>query len=214
MAQELEPVRFYFSFRSPYSWLAFERIERAFRDVPVQLSYLPVFPPPNYPNDPAAVPNKLKYVLFDVARQAAEYGFAAMKPPSVIDTEWVRPHAAFVYAQDQGRGHAFGLAMSRARFCEGLDVGDNAVVRAIAKRLEIDPDATVAASDDVAYQTRVVEGMIQGATEDSIFGVPLFVYKGEPFWGNDRIEWLLRAIKKANGQSVPSLREDCLKPVL
>lgn len=213
MAQELEPVRFYFSFRSPYSWLAFERLERAFGDMPVKLQYLPVFPPPNYPNDPAAVPNKLKYVLFDVARQAAEYGFA-MKAPSAVDCNWVRPHAAFLYAQDQGQGHAFGLAVSRARFSEGLDVGDDAVVRAIAARLGLDPNATVAASDDVAYQTRVVEGMIQGATEDSIFGVPLFVYRGEPFWGNDRIEWVLRAIRKAQGQSVPSLREDCLKPVL
>jgi 2-hydroxychromene-2-carboxylate isomerase len=213
MSNDREPVRFYFSFRSPYSWLAFERIERAFRDVPVQLQYLPVFPPPDYPNDPTAVPNKLKYILRDVGRQAEAYGLS-VKAPSVLDTQWVRPHAAFVYAQDQGKGHAFGLAMSRARFSQGQDVGDDDVMRSIATRLELDGNALVTSCDDVAYQTRVVEGMIQGATEDSIFGVPLFVYRGEPFWGNDRIEWVLRAIKKAHGHSVPSLQEDRLKPVL
>ena len=31
-----------------------------------------------------------------------------------------------------------------------------------------------------------------------MFGVPLFVYRGEPFWGNDRIEWLVRAIRTAH----------------
>lgn len=213
MSQAREPLRFYFSFRSPYSWLAFERVERAFSDMPVELQYLPVFPPPNFPNDPTAVPNKLKYILQDVARQAEAYGLS-VKPPEVLDTEWVRPHAAFIAAKDLGKGHAFGLAMSRARFCEGLNVGDDAVVSAIAERLGLDARAIVAACDDVAYQTRVVEGMIQGATEDSIFGVPLFVYRGEPFWGNDRIEWVLRAIRKAHGGAVPDLREDRLKPVL
>ena len=33
------------------------------------------------------------------------------------------------------------------------------------------------------------------AEADGAFGVPFLIYKGENFWGNDRIEWLVRAIR-------------------
>lgn len=200
MTQEREPVRFYFSFRSPYSWLAFERAEQAFAGLPVELQYIPVFPPPNYPNDPTAVPNKLKYIVRDIARFAEHYGLPVQWPKN-RDCEWQRPHAAYLYARDQSAelGHAFAIALFRARFSEGKDLSDGAVCSEIAQRLGLDPAATVAALDDAALQTRVVEGMIQGATEDSIFGVPLFVFRGEPFWGNDRIDWVANAVRKAHG---------------
>lgn len=200
MTPAREPLRFYFSFRSPYSWLAYERVPEAFQDLPVELQYIPVFPPPNFQNDPAAVPNKLKYMQRDVARFAEAYGLKASWPKT-RDCEWQKPHAAYLYARDQSAelGYAFGRAVFRARFSEGGDLGDSAVYARIAEQLGLDPKATVAALDDVALQTRVVEGMIQGATEDSIFGVPLFVYRGEPFWGNDRIDWVVRAIQHAHG---------------
>ncbi len=36
-------------------------------------------------------------------------------------------------------------------------------------------------------------------SEDGLFGVPTFVYRGETFWGNDRIEWLIRAVRRGAG---------------
>lgn len=200
MPQALEPVRFYFSLRSPYSWLAFERAEKAFAGLPVVLEHIPVFPPPNFQNDPAAIPNKLKYMQRDIGRIAESYGLT-VRWPKTRDCEWQKPHAAYLYARDQSAalGHAFAIAMFRARFSEGKDIGDTAVVAEIAARLGLDAAATVESLESVALQTRVVEGMIQGATEDSLFGVPLFVYRGEPFWGNDRIDWVVHTIRKAHG---------------
>jgi 2-hydroxychromene-2-carboxylate isomerase len=213
MSDVVEPVRFYFSFRSPYSWLAFVRAPRALDGLPVRIEYLPVFPPPDFPNDPAAVPNKLKYILQDVTRIAEAWGMSTM-PPASVDTAWERPHAAFVYAQDQGRGYDFALELFSARFQRAQDVGADSVMQEVATKVGLDPAGLLAAADDVAYQTRVVEGMIKAATEDSIFGVPLFVYRGEPFWGNDRIEWLLRAIRSAHGLPITDLRADFMRPVL
>jgi 2-hydroxychromene-2-carboxylate isomerase len=210
MAEQNDRVRFYFSFRSPYSWLAFLRIERALAGLPVKLDYLPVFPPPNFPNDPAAVPNKLSYIQKDVARIAEAYGFAT-KPLQKLDCDWVRPHAAFVYAADQSKGREFGRAAYEARFVHGCDLGDDAVLAETARVLELDPVRVIDAAGDKAYQTRVVQGMIQGAQEDAIFGVPYFVYRREAFWGNDRIEWLMRAIRKAHGMPVVDLSDDWLR---
>src|SRR3954467_14170650 len=161
-----DTVRFYFSFRSPYSWLAMRCIEQALADLPVQLEYLPVFPPPNFANDPTAVPNKLKYIRMDVARIAQAYGYAT-GDQAPLDCEWVRPHAAFIYAQDRSKAKAFSLGLYEARFGRGLDVGQDAVMAQVADACGLDATALVAAAGDVAYQTRVVEGMIKGVQEDS-----------------------------------------------
>jgi hypothetical protein len=34
------------------------------------------------------------------------------------------------------------------------------------------------------------------AETDGVFGFPFFVYAGQKFWGNDRVEWLVRAIQQ------------------
>jgi 2-hydroxychromene-2-carboxylate isomerase len=212
MPQADDEIRFYFSFRSPYSWLAFLRIEQALARLPVRLEYVPVFPPPNFANDPAAVPNKLAYIQRDVARIADAYGFAA-KAPEKLDTEWIRPHAAYVYSADQGKAHAFGRGVFEARFMQGKDVGEEDVLREVARGCGLDEAACAKAAFDEAYQTHVVQGMIRGVKEDTLFGVPYFVFRGETFWGNDRIDWLVRSIRKALGMPVVDLAADHLRPL-
>ena len=205
-----DQVRFYFSFRSPYSWLAFLRIGPALAKLPVELDVIPVFPPPDFPNDPTAVPAKAAYITRDVQRIADAYGLE-VKLPDKLDTDWIRPHAAFLFAKDAGKGDAFAKALFAARWQQGLDVGENAVMTNAARATGVDPDGLVAAADDEPMHKRVWTGMMQAAGEDGIFGVPYFAYRGETFWGNDRIEWLVRAIRRAHGMPVVDLRSDFLQ---
>ncbi|MGD8862329.1 MAG: DsbA family protein [Myxococcales bacterium] len=211
-APETEPVRFYFSFRSPYSWLAMVRVEQVLAGEPVHLEYHPVFPVGEFKNDPAAVPNKLKYILQDIERMGRAYGLDP-RPLANVDCEWMLPHAAWVYADDQGKGLPFALSLYGKRFEQEKNVGDDAVMAEAATEVGVDPEALLAAARDEAYQTRVMQGMIQAATEDHIFGVPLFVYRGEPFWGNDRLHWLKRAIREARGEQVVDLTRDLTAPL-
>lgn len=202
----MDTVRFYFSFRSPYSWLAFHRIDAALAGLSVVLDRIPVFPPPNFANDPAKVPAKLEYIRADVARIAEAWGLPYAVPVK-LDCDWVRPHAAFVAARDERKDAAFGTALFEARWCRGLDVGEDDVLRDAAVAAGVDPVRLVAAAGDEAFHRRVWEGMIQGAGEDGVFGVPYFVFRGEHYWGNDRIEWLVRAIRRARGMPVVDLRD-------
>ncbi len=204
-----ESVRFYFSFRSPYAWLAYERFERAMRGLPVTAQQIPVFPPPDYPNDPAAVPAKLAYIVHDSARIAREYGLPAMNWAGDVDTNWMRPHAAFVHAASAGKGEAFARAAFRARFCEGRNIGEDDTLRDLAKRSGLDPEAVVRAADDPELHRTVGLGFLQ-AGQDGVFGVPFFVWRDQRFWGNDRIEWLIREIRRAQGAAVFDLAADPL----
>jgi 2-hydroxychromene-2-carboxylate isomerase len=44
---------------------------------------------------------------------------------------------------------------------------------------------------------RAYERAQEEATEDRVFGVPIFIFKGEPFWGHDRIGLLEHRLTEA-----------------
>lgn len=210
----METVRFYFSFRSPYAWLAFHRIEDALAGLPVALDYIPVFPPADFPGDPRKNPAKFVYMDADVARFAKAYGLKVAYPEPFdaaepFDTDWIRPHAAYVFAADGGRGRDFALAAFALRFCEGRDIGTDEAIADAARGAELDATAATAAAADPAFHGRVLEGIRRGQ-QDRVFGVPFFVYRGEKFWGNDRIEWLRRAIESDTGKPVADLKSNPL----
>ena len=40
------------------------------------------------------------------------------------------------------------------------------------------------------------EASTQRAIDAQVFGVPWFVYRGEPYWGQDRLDFLAHALSK------------------
>jgi 2-hydroxychromene-2-carboxylate isomerase len=204
----METVRFYFSFRSAYAWLAFHRIEDALAGLPVVLEYIPVLPPKDFPGDPRKNPAKSLYMDADVARIARAYGLK-VACPDPCDGDWIRSHAAYIFAADGGCGRDFALAMFALRFCEGRNIGTDEAIADAARGAELDAKAATAAAADLVFHARMLEGMRRGE-QDRLFGVPFFVYRAEKFWGNDRIEWLRRAIESDAGNAVADLKSNPL----
>jgi 2-hydroxychromene-2-carboxylate isomerase len=83
-------IRFYFSFRSPYAWLAAERLESELGDLGVRVELFPIYPTvESFPNDPAAVPEKVAYMVQDILRLTRERG-STVRFPSPTD-QWGYP---------------------------------------------------------------------------------------------------------------------------
>ena len=163
----MDTVTFYFSFRSPYAWLAYYRLAAVLERLPIRVDRVPVFPPPNFPNDPAAVPAKLQYLKQDVERTAAAYGLS-VQWPRTTDTAWMRPHAAYLYGADQQQGDAFALQAYAARFSHGRDLGADDTLRQVAGACQLDAAAVVRAADDPSMHERVRHGL-QQAMQHGIF---------------------------------------------
>lgn len=188
-----ETVRFYWSFRSPYAWLATLRVDEALRGLPVQLDWIPIYPPPDFPNDPARLPNKLKYIHQDVARFARAYGLP-FQAPNEVDVDWKIPHCAYLFARRAGRGPDFLCEVFAARFERGENLGDPAVLGAAARASGVDAQGALEAHRDETIGGELMRGF-QSAGQDGLFGVPTWVYRDQMFWGNDRVEWLADAIR-------------------
>jgi 2-hydroxychromene-2-carboxylate isomerase len=194
-----DPIRFYFSFRSPYAWLATERLDAELGDLGVPIQRLPIYPTPDlFPNDPAAIPDKIAYIVQDVARLAREQGLQ-VRFPSAADPDWSLSHAAFLGAQREGAEHPFMLEMFRQRFGRGLDLGDDEVIAEAADRAGLDAGAMLAAAHSEELRARASAGWRQAAERDRIFGVPSFVYAGRLYWGQDRMQFLRSAVGRKAG---------------
>jgi len=192
-------IRFYFSFRSPYAWIAAERIEAELGDLGASIERIPIFPTPElFPNDPSTMPDKIAYMAQDVPRLAREQGLQ-VRFPSATDTDWALPHAAFLGAEPRGAGQRFMVEVFRKRFCEGLDVGEEAVVADAARRAGLDPEAILAAGRSDDLRAEVSAGWRRAAERDRIFGVPSFVYAGRLYWGQDRMHFLRSAVARKSG---------------
>jgi len=194
-------IRFYFSFRSPYAWLAAERLESELGDLAVPISRLPIYPTPDlFPNDPAALPDKIAYLVQDVARLARERGLT-VRFPSAAEPDWSISHAAFLGAERQGAGLRFMLEVFRKRFGEGLDLGVDGVIADAARRAGLDPDTILSAAHSEQLRAQASAGWRLGVERDRIFGVPSFVYAGKLYWGQDRMHFLRSAVLRKSGKA-------------
>lgn len=202
--EESGSIRFYFSFRSPYAWIAAERLDSELGDLDVRIERAPIFPTPElFPNDPSALPDKIAYLLQDVPRLAREFGLRVRFPAS-SDTDWALSHAAFLAAESDRERQRLMVQLFRKRFSEGLDLGDDAVVADAASAAGLDPALVLAAGHSEELREQVSAGWRRAAERDRIFGVPSFVFAGKLYWGQDRMHFLRSAVLRKAGGAVSS----------
>ena len=203
----LDSVRFYFSFRSPYSWLGFYRLQKIVDRLPVTIEYIPGYPQEGIGTDIASMgKRKMLYISHDIKRFTDAYGLKLNWPESV-DTNWRVPTNIFIYAMDNHAGIDFALNAYSARFEQGMDIGEETVIKKVAESSSLDPDAAYAAASDPHYQDRF-EQYDEIKRKDRYFGVPFFIFNGNKYWGNDRLEWLIRDIYHSNKMDIPDLMND------
>lgn len=185
------PVRFYFDFSSPYSYIAGEWIDalaaRHGRTVERHAILLGVTFQAAELKSPVSHPIKREYSVRDFARSARFHGLTYRLPePFPIPTQnaarifwWLKDTSGEAAAADWARA---GL---HAVFQRGLPLNDASTLKAVAATAGLDADAVEAVWNDPLWKDR-----LKRANEDAIaagvFGAPFFIVDGEPFWGNDR----------------------------
>ena len=185
----MSDIRYYYSFRSPYAWLATLRVLEEGLDVdPVPLAKMPEgmdFP------GVGLKPNKSKasYFVKDIVRLSKRAG-KALSFPNPFELDWGKAHAPAHYAKGQGKGLEYIAAAFEARWVRGENISEDDVIKTIAAEVGLDPAITVAAANDPAVQSDMMAELDTTLETDKPFGVPYFVYQGEPFWGQDRIPLL------------------------
>jgi 2-hydroxychromene-2-carboxylate isomerase len=185
-------VRYYFAYNSPYAFLANTRLDGLLAPLGVRIERRPVYSPRAGAGPDPSSP-RIRYVVEDVRRFAASYGLP-MHPGPFADTRLAC--LGFLWAAAEGRGTAFHDGVYARRFLEGGNIGDRDTLAAVAVRAGLHRERFLAALDDPQWE-RALAASNEAAHADGVFGFPFFVFRDQRFWGNDRLEWLVEAIRAA-----------------
>jgi 2-hydroxychromene-2-carboxylate isomerase len=194
----------YFSFRSPYSYLAIGRYRAMMDEWNVDIALRPVYPlairqPDFFERNH---PNWLRYTMTDMVRVAQFHGipFGAPRPDPIVQNIFTReiaedqPHIYRLtrlgqVAARRGNGLAFAHEVAMLIWGGAENWHEGAHVAGAAERTglnlaELDAEALADAetldAEIAANQTALEEA--------GHWGVPTLVFDGEPFFGQDRIE--------------------------
>lgn len=183
-------VKFYFAYNSPFAFLANSRLAQMLDPLGTAIAYRPVYGPRTGGSPDFSSP-KMQYFIEDVARCADAYGLKPNPGPFADSGKACR---GFLFAEQAGEGAAYHDSVFQARWLEGKDIGDDQTLSAIAEACGLDSGAHRDAIEETSSYAQALEQSNAQAKADGVFGFPFFIYQGQKFWGNDRIEWLVRAI--------------------
>jgi 2-hydroxychromene-2-carboxylate isomerase len=196
MTSTAEPaeVKMYSDFKSPYAYLAFDpgmAIEQRFnvrvRWIPFQLRLKGKGERSVYSE------YKVKYSYMDARRWAKPRGLWIRGPLKIYDTT---PAAiGGLYAETQGRFLDYGRLAFKKFFLREFEADQPEAVTQLIAEIGLPPQGYL---DYLAGEGRAAyERCQEEAAADHVFGVPFFVFAGEPFWGYDRMPLLEQRLQEA-----------------
>jgi 2-hydroxychromene-2-carboxylate isomerase len=196
MPDQKQDVKMYSDYKSPYAYLAFDPgmgLERRFN---VRVRWRPFQLRLKGKGERSVYSEyKVKYSYLDARRWAnmRPGGLILKGPLKVYDT--TPALIGGLFAERQGRLLDFSRAVFERFFRRELEVDQPDAVAAVIAGLGM---ADEAYRDYLAGEgMRAYEEAQEEAVADHIFGVPIFIFKGEPFWGHDRIGLLEHRLTEA-----------------
>ncbi len=204
----------FYSLSSPWAYLGDPQLQDIVRRHRVTLVFKPFDFQMVVPHT-GGIPLKTRpearrtYHALELARWSERLGLPLNLAPAhypktaPTDPNWNKyPGWMVIAAQheaDRGRGrHAFDLshALLRALWAEERNTADAATRVQIANEAGYEGPALLALES--AAETRAAyEANSQEAIALGIFGAPTFIFEGERFWGQDRLDFVDRALAKA-----------------
>ncbi len=198
-------LEFFFDISSPWTYLAFHNIQPMAQEVGATIRWRPfmvggVFNTVNpsvYESRSKPVPVKQAYLGKSLADWARWSGVEIKFPPSVFPVNSVKVMRGCLVADAQGRLPAFARAAFEAYWRDDQDIAQEAVVRQICARAEVDGEALLQAIGEPS-----IKDALRANTEELIarggFGSPtVFVGGDDMYFGNDHLPLVRAALERA-----------------
>ena len=193
-AAEKKEVKMYSDYKSPFAYLAFDpafELENRFR---IHLRWIPFQLRIKGKGERSLYSeHKARYSYLDARRWAKPRGLVIRGPLKVYDT--TPALIGGLFAEQQGRLLDYSRRVYEMFFKRELEADDADAVANVIANLGMSADdyrKYLSGDGAAAYQRAQDE-----AANDHVFGVPLFIFDGEPFWGHDRIPVLEHRLTEA-----------------
>ncbi len=199
-------IEFFFDCSSPWTYLAFENVQRLAAEFDAEIVWKPVlvggiFNAVNsgagFANVMGGIPQrKLDYITKDMADWARYTGISIHFPPVTHPVNSVKVMRACCLLEPLGKVVPFARATFQAYFGDNPYIADDAVIAGLCRSVDVDPDwllpAIAEQSAKDALRANVDEAIARGA-----FGSPTMFLDGDDmYFGVDRIQLLRAAMER------------------
>ncbi len=196
MDGELLTIKLYYDYKSPFAYLAMAPAYALMESHRVRLHYIPhelnirgAFGG-DLDERPEREWRKIRYLYLDARRYANARGVIIRGPEKIFDSKLALMSG--LWADRHGLFRPYSDRVFERFFKRELDIENAAALAAVIKETGLDADGFNRYT--LHDGPRELADAFDAGDRDGVFGVPTFIVDGEPFWGNDRLEWVVKKL--------------------
>ncbi|VVP53193.1 2-hydroxychromene-2-carboxylate isomerase [Pseudomonas fluorescens] len=192
-------VEFYFDLGSPATYLAYTQLPKICEQTDSQLIFIPMLLGGVFKAignaSPATIPAKGRYMFQDLDRYAKRYGVPLkFNPHFPINTLMLMRAVTGMQLRHPERFQAFIDCLFKALWVEGRSLDDPATVASVLAQNGFDANEVLAltADDDVKA---ALKDNTDKAVQRGVFGAPSMFIDNQLFFGQDRLDFVIEALR-------------------
>jgi len=195
-------IEYFYSLASPFTYLGSEKFQLIAKKYNVEIVEKPrdlvggIFSKTGGIPVPQRSPQRQKYRLDELKRWSEFLNIKInIKPKFFPPTDPHIPAKYTVAANLLGVKVFFGHELLKKLWIEEQDISDEKNIEIISKQFKINFKelSSLAKSEKVS---KIYADNTEEAIKKNVFGAPTYIFNNELFWGQDRLEFLERALNK------------------
>jgi len=189
----MKSIDFWFSIGSTYTYLSVTRVDSISKSENVIFNWIPfsvrkiMMEMDNIPFTPPSKKIKSDYMWRDIERRAQFYGLSPKLPAPYPLTQFDLANKIAILGMNEGWGINYVKNTYQRWFEERKEPATEPNLSEIMEEMNLNKDEVLKKVD-----SREIEAIYQkntnNAFQSGVFGSPTFIYEGEVFWGDDRLE--------------------------
>jgi 2-hydroxychromene-2-carboxylate isomerase len=197
-------IPLFFDYTCPWAYIGSARAEAYFADQGIAVDFKPVYlkqmKEPMIGPEPVGErsygPRKASYYARLRSNWAESCGVAFGDADKLVRADTALLLKGALVAQEQQRLREYHYPAYRARWVDGDDVSQPAVVHRLLEQAGLDGDQCLEKAQSGEFDQKL-SAVTEEAMALGVFGVPTIVIDGRVLWGNDQFEMARHFIEQA-----------------
>jgi len=194
----IKPFDFFFDFASPYSYLAHKQIRNIEYQHNIEINYMPILLGGLLKlaeiKAAAFIPSKAKFMIKDCKLFSEKFNIK-FKFNSYFPIQSLNLMRGVLIARKENKINKYIDKFFDAYWKDGLNLNDQEIVDKILEDLDFNIETF-----KLKISEQKIKDELKKKTNDAflkgVFGAPSFIINNKMFWGQDRLEFVLKEAQK------------------
>jgi len=199
----MKNIDFWFSIGSTYTYLTVSRLNELSKQEGLAFNWYPfsvrkiMMDMDNIPFTPPSKKIKSDYMWRDIERRAGFYGLNPKIPAPYPLTQFDLANKLAILGMNEGWGIDYVISTYKRWFEQGKEPATEPNLSEILQELKLNKDEVIAQAQSTEIENKYLENT-EKAYSLGVFGSPSFIFDGEVFWGDDRLEDCIKWVKSSS----------------